>query len=305
MAEFKMTPEQEAVLAGFTCERLSACGDKKVVDEFYRFHCTKGGGLLNTMVRGAWKSDLEGTTNYYIIRDPKGKLVMFFSLRYGVLFEGEMNKTEMLRRVVLGAAGKDANYVNYVNQIGDSQGQETRIYPQSISGGITKISGEVPYIPGRKLDRATREDPNKKVIWVSETHPAIELVEYGVDDDAKEAWAAGPLGSRKLGETMFWRYIVPIMLEAAELVGCEYAYLFAADWDGGLVNYYKTKLHFRLYENLGAVKPTYDVGCRFMYRRLETVTGDCDLEDEDRIGLNDLKLEFFDLFNKPRPKTPK
>ena len=121
--------------------------------------------------------------------------------------------------------------------------------------------------------------------------------------------------NRKMGEVMFWWFIVPKMLEVSKLAGCEYAYLFAADdsAEGFLMNYYETACRFRRLNQLGAVKPLYDMNCWFMGTRLRTISPSMandddyayferidgeDLDEKDYLlGLDYYLEEFFANFN--------
>ena len=110
-----------------------------------------------------------------------------------------------------------------------------------------------------------------------------------------------------MGETLFWRFVLPKMLEINSLVGCEYAYLFAADSsrDNTLVKYYEEVLHFECPTALGGIKPQYDFLCTFMCKRLRRLSANRKMyldpalwEKEDPKALEDYRNEFFENFNK-------
>ena len=68
---------------------------------------------------------------------------------------------------------------------------------------------------------------------------------------------------------MFWCKIVPLILDIAKMVGCEYLYVFAADRSDDLdasklITYYKQSLCFRGLDSEGveALKPGYDENCK-------------------------------------------
>lgn len=88
-----------------------------------------------------------------------------------------------------------------------------------------------------------------------------------------------------LGVVVFWNFIVPRICEVQNVVGCKYAFLFAADLseDGSLINYYQTALHFEAPEDIGTSKPFYDFTCKFM---CQTVN-----------HLLQAQKDFFDNFN--------
>ena len=117
-----------------------------------------------------------------------------------------------------------------------------------------------------------KQEPNPKIIRVSTSRPAIELVEFCANDQYKDCWNRyGFPSHRKMGETLFWHFIVPKMLEVNTLIGCEFVYLFAADSspDRNLINYYEVRLRFEQKDKLGASKPFYDFTCPFLCQNIE------------------------------------
>lgn len=84
---------------------------------------------------------------------------------------------------------------------------------------------------------------------------------------------------------MFWRYITPIIYKIQKHIGCQYAYLFAADTstDGNLINYYDVALKFERPTNVGTNKPSYDLCCEFMCQKVN--------------DLRKNRKEYFDNFN--------
>jgi len=73
-----------------------------------------------------------------------------------------------------------------------------------------------------------------------------------------------------IGFGVFWEIIVPLVIDAAEIVGCKYVYLFAADRTDGqredidrkLVSYYKNHFKFtECKETVKFIKPEYDNYC--------------------------------------------
>lgn len=88
-----------------------------------------------------------------------------------------------------------------------------------------------------------------------------------------------------MGEVIFWRFIVPKFFEVQEIVGCEYAFLFAADLseDRTLINYYNVSLKFAIDVPMGTNKPLYDFTCAFMCQKLSM--------------LKENRKVYFDNFN--------
>lgn len=75
---------------------------------------------------------------------------------------------------------------------------------------------------------------------------------------------------RPMGEVLFWQFVAPLFLKIRTFVGCEYAFLFAADMspDLSLIHYYEQALRFMQDASIGANKPAYDFCCSFMCQPL-------------------------------------
>lgn len=100
----------------------------------------------------------------------------------------------------------------------------------------------------------------------------------------KEKWKSLNI-HHPTGEAMFWKYIAPIIYETQKRIGCQYAYLFAADIseDKVLINYYNVALKFEKNRELGTNKPKYDWCCSFMCQEISK--------------LKKNQCEYFDNFN--------
>lgn len=303
---YPITEEQKAVLNSFTCERLTSRFDNQ--RHTWDFACKRNPHLAHHLTSDAWYEDREGLpTVYYIVRNAQGEIALYFSLKCGVLF--------------------DPNYVrNVMDQFNNNKelmdALENRDTAQWAKDHMEEIRRQYGFIPYGKQHRIrsnywesknTKQsvmgdmetEPNEKMIRVDEAFPAIELVHFCVNDRIRTEWAAHGMG-HPIGEVMFWHFVVPKMLEINQLIGCEYAYLFAADdtTDGTLLNYYETSLHFEQLKNIGAIKPYYDFFCVFMAKRLFQLSDyrkhslDKHLyDDEDPLGLADYREAFFQNFN--------
>ena len=88
-----------------------------------------------------------------------------------------------------------------------------------------------------------------------------------------------------MGEVLFWWFIMPIIESVQKIVGCQYAYLFAADSseDRTLINYYNVSLRFVSQDSIGTSKPRYDYCCEFMLQEISKLVT--------------FKSEFFMHFN--------
>lgn len=307
---YKITPEQEAILAKYTCERLR--DDKYNEDLIQDFFSYRGEGLVNSLQSKGWDSDRNGTIAYYVVKNEKGKIVLFFSLKCGVLYPADyftnlttlQAETETLRNAMAGAEAGDQDCREYLEEEKERLGEAE--YARR-TNNIDYLSVGKNAALGRIYDDIFTTGQND-VIRVDETHAAVELVDFCVNDVTKRTWPLEQMGNKKLGRTMFWHFIIPRIVEINKMVGCEYVYLFAADRaDGRLVRFYRNKLHFIEPVRFRAVKPRYDMECVLMCKHLfsgkRTAAGPADVveEDEDEWGLDSYRVDFFDNFNKPDP----
>lgn len=315
----KITAEQEAILNQFTCERLKE--DPRNYYMAKHFGWQLGPGLAAILQEAGWRRDAKGTTAYYVIKNPEGQAVLYFSLKCGVLVDPSYEETlgaertdkDLLQRALDGANDGDEQSIRYLEKELERLGEEAfndkvrNLNRPALSTGGKMNLQNIEILDGIRMDKD--KDPNKKLVYVDRTHSAVEMVEFCNNNDTKDCWEQYDMCDKRLGETLFWKFIVAKMLELSDLVGCEYAYLFAADqnMDGSLMTHYRN-MHFKKYARLGTVKPEYDNFCYFMCRRLLTIDpemqGPEDVVEEPRdlLGLDYFREEFFNHFNEPRKK---
>lgn len=305
-SKYRITPAQEAVLDRFTCQRLT--DDRKNNLLVWEFHSRRGRGLADKLKFDAWQEDTEGIpAAYYVIKAPSGRIAMFFSLKCGTLcdpgYVAQVMESYHRNEELITALKEMHSYddaLDYIEEIRSTTTFPVEWSPDDIFEEVRDI-----YQTKRKLKKEKKSEPSDKILRVDVAFPAIELVHFCVNDLVRDEWKALGLG-RGLGETMFWKFVLPKMLEINRLVGSEYAYLFAADTSRSetLINYYETALHFERPTNIGGIKPTYDFLCTFMCKRLFKLSPFrrmyldpklCD--DEDTLGLVDYQKDFFENFN--------
>lgn len=216
--------------------------------------------------------DASGVTAYYVVKTLNGDLLLYFSLKCGELFENlDLHKMEL--------AVQTQNALKIVIQEEDPKSKEYSEAQQFIKENIEEIKSILPTIDDflqkkGQYNLELEKEINSKIQRVLHTYPAIELVEFCSNDNTRAVWKSIGLPEyRKLGECIFWYYIVPKLQTAQEIIGCQYVYLFAADssYDENLINYYKSKLKFEQPLTLGANKPQYDFQCTFLCQKLNTL----------------------------------
>ena len=129
-----------------------------------------------------------------------------------------------------------------------------------------------------------QDEENEQIIRVGHTYPGIEIVHFCSNDTMKERWKSFDI-NHPMGKYCFGNTLRQLYYEIQEHIGCQYAYLFAADAseDGNLINYYNVALKFEQPANLGTNKPGYDLCCVFMCQEVKE--------------LRKNRQEYFDNFN--------
>lgn len=262
----KIKKRQKKVLDRFKCERLSAREENR--DLIRSFYTVRPNTLTKYLLGPAWEEDKSGQSAVYIIKSPKKKVAMYFSLKCGGLFrpldeEAIKDKVQKKERLFRAAATPDdwEQAKEILKDVSDEK--ELKEFIKDL------IEAKQLYADLLE-DRA--KDENDWINRVHKTFPAVELAQFCVNDEVREEWAA--LGfTQPLGTVLFWKFVVPRMCKIQKRVGCQYAYLFAADQseDGRLVNYYDSSLHFKKTDELATTKPSYDFFCEFMCQELEDI----------------------------------
>lgn len=314
---YPITPEQKRFLESFRCERLTA--DPANRDLIRYFRNRKGEGLVMQLQRFAWKEDQQGTTAYYVVKDRGGNIVLFFSLKCGVLFDPNEIKSHMdtyggddfgrkwdailkpeeaaMPELQCIRSQDPEDVLLYLHTDADIESLELL---QKTLGYRRAVEVQRQLIQDLELYKTTKYEkkiePNKNIIRVPESFSAIELVEFCANEKTAKCWDEELMGGRSMGTTMFWHFIVPKMLQINQLIGSEYVFLFAADHSlrpyqqeiGKLIKLYQD-LHFDYAPDLGTAKPFYDFSCQFMCQRLRTVGSE--------LGMDTHLKDFFENFN--------
>ena len=281
----KITPEQEKIIKSLRCVRLTS-------DEAHRgiiqsFNNIRNNGLADSLRAEAWEDDANGSVAYYLIKDKDGNALFFFSLKCGALFN-QLNEEQIRQDAKVGKA------LEQIIKTADKDDPTAMLIMEKIRSGKHISDEELKqYIKGysyrkRRLLEHLLEDKkseaNDNIVRVRSTHSGVEIVHFCKNDNNKDLWKQ--LGVPKsLGNIVFWHFIVPLLGDIKKLVGCKYAFLFAADLsdDGSLINYYRTDLHFEIPDDIGTNKPMYDLKCKFMCQTVNRLLAD--------------RKDFFNHFN--------
>lgn len=266
-----LTQDQKKVLDSLIVERLRDNVDNAALVR--TFNNVQNETLTHVIRNESTQyKDASGVTAYYVVKTQNGDLLLYFSLKCGELFENlDFDKMQL--------AVKTQNALKIVIQEEDPQSIEYTEAKQFIDNNIDEIKSILPSIDDflqkkGQYNLELEKEINSKIQRVLRTYPAIEVVEFCSNDNTRAIWKnLGLPEYRKLGECVFWYYIVPKLQKVQELIGCQYVYLFAADssYDENLINYYKNKLRFEQPLTLGANKPQYDFQCTFLCQELNTL----------------------------------
>lgn len=315
---YSITTEQKEALGKFTCERLTL--KEENLKKMHNFIPCKGGdGLVANLRSSGWGKDLRGSTAYYVIKNEKGEIILFFSLKCGTLFDPfhvnafvnayldtDVYKLWKKFRACAYSTGSTPNDPKRTQPMDPEASKFVALRDTIGEPEWHELIRELKRLDSLMADRRTEH--NQLLVRVEQDYSAIQLVDFCAEKRANERWKEDEYGMmpQLMGETLFWWFIVPKMQEISRLIGTEFVYLFAADSspENTLVKYYE-RLHFRKLSKLGTVKPFYDLNCAFMGKRLNTLHEYLprmkDLSvDPDIQGLDYYREEFFKNFNQNR-----
>lgn len=273
----EMTEKQRAYLDTLVCQRLTR--DPANRQHIRSFRCARNPGLAAQLRYYAWDQDTSGSTTYYIIKDSSERILLYFSLKCGALFD-PIDREELLAKIqryrelmeLIRTRNSPVSRQKYMAQLQ----QLEREFNMPIYKLEAHLRGEVENKTQkvRYLDEDIAQELNPHISRVHRTYPAVELVHFVANDQAKTAWRKSGI-RRSMGEVLFWRFICPIITGIRDSLGCQYAYLFAADSspDRNLINYYEVRLNFHQTDALGTSKPVYDFTCPFLCQYIQ------DMED--------------------------
>jgi hypothetical protein len=253
----KITNGQKAYLDSLVCQRISEDYRNRIaVDKFSNYRNPNIPHALKT----GWGEDKNNKVAYYIVKDPQDEEpLLFCSLKCGEI--GVPFKHERLREIL-----ENSKYL-----LDAAMGMDAPDWAKEVVEKM-KVNGKVPDEEKSKLYRRYLRNKAKwelytdeirlegeNIIRTKKTFAGVELVHFCIHAPAKYKWAKMGLNARSMGKTLFWQFVVPVIYEVRNLVGCEYVYLFAADRQkyGSLTNYYR-ELGFEIRDDLTVSKPEYD-----------------------------------------------
>jgi len=264
----KITSEQSAILDTLVCERLSSQEENiRLVEDFVN---TRNESLEHTIKDDAYEEDTNGNIAYYLIKDYCGRILFYFSIKCGMLYD-KVHKSETIRKL-----NQLCKILLDLKNSPTTTAEEKRIINLILESlrsrkGLKKSELQKINHNNQILDELKNETETN-LSHVGRTFAGIEIVHFCANEKYKNIWNDFNF-KQKMGTVVFWHFIVPKILELKEIVGCEYLFLFAADLtpDETLVNYYKANLNFTDSFKHGTAIPLYDYGCKFLYQELKDI----------------------------------
>ena len=275
-----ITESQLGLLRSLKCERLSSKPENfSLIDDFYN---TRNNSLVDTLQGDAYDDDENNRIAYYIVKTVDDKILFFFSLKCGLLYD-EFIEGDRLKEI------KSFYDTILCMSLDEAQPVENKKAIASILESVRSKKGIKKEDVARVLHLSVDSDEFSKIFSknlknVGRTFPGVELVHFCANDAHREEWDEYDL-PQNMGTTIFWYFIVPKILEMLKIVGCEYVFLFAADLTPyeELIRYYSDQLKFEKVDEHCVAIPMYDFTCQFMSQKT------CELEGK--------RKQFFEEFN--------
>ena len=279
-----MADVQADLLGAFSCDRLSR--DRANLHLIKGFKCHDNDTLTDYIRNRAWDDDSRNRRAVYLIKKD-GVPVFFFSLQCGSMYEPY--KEEELERSFANFKELEP-YVQEIRDLTNGDDIANHIF-QLLDAGIlpkdkfkTLMENYHNSVLARNIMQDEKEDPANKLKRVYKNIPVVELVHFCANEKAKNfAWDANAI-HRKLGETVFFKFISPIVEEVSQKVGCTHLFLFASDdtQEEHLIRYYIGQMNFKRDDKLIPKKTDFSLFCTALCQKTA--------------GMEKRRLEFFEDF---------
>lgn len=272
----QITKEQKDLLEKFTCERLTKHEENK---ELIKDFDSELGKPLVTYLKGpAWEEDKQGVSAVYLVKAPNGLPCMYFAMKCGAVYQplnedsvrDEWTRAKSFMQEITERLGDKPTREQLIEVL-EGIRQERNVSAQEIIDQLKQV-GEAKSNLGRVLEYLETDklrEGNRPIQRVSSIFPGVEITHFCTNDNNKNFWKSYGI-RHSMGAVLFWDKIAPKFVEIQNVVGCQFAFLFAADGtvDGNLTNYYGVSLKFSKPSDYGTSKPFYDFCCDFMSQEI-------------------------------------
>lgn len=260
----RISDKQRMRIDSLYCERLSSNDvNFRLVDDFFNSRNTS---ISDTLQNEAYEEDESGKVAYYLVKNGEGKILFYFSLKCGMLYDSFIDDRSLKLLNRLMSYLDDISLKEHLSEeeilIVDRLREKLRSHK-----GLTKKDIERIPKKGSTIIEDLEKEIGENVTHVGSTFSGIELVHFCANENTRSYWDEDKEG-QKLGVVVFWEFVVREVFEAMKHVGCQYLFLFAADKtdDEELVSYYRNSLFFKEAAEVATAKPIYDLTCKFMYQ---------------------------------------
>lgn len=246
--------------AKFYVEQLTCDRNNKQLLNSFCADDEYGGSLECYLKEKAWIEDDERYTKIYLVKDSKGIIVAYFSLKCGLLYEPYAY--DILEK-------DEKDYLGLIRDAivdGDWDLVESYKSPDVSPYDYVKTERLVKYAKMQCEMQQELSNVKEKAFNVQVCYPAIELSHF-----CRVGKPPKVIYDIPFGVGLFWEHIAPLVIDISDKVGCRYLYLFAADLTDNsnnmgnvnrkLLDYYRINLKFQFDDTLYFIKPEYDRGC--------------------------------------------
>lgn len=275
----KITAEQQRIINGLSCERLSSNQENmSLVEDFFN---RRNDSIAQILRDEAFAEDEANSIAYYVVKDACGNILFYFSLKCGLLYDEfiEGERLKMLKTFYEFVASRQKS-----EDLSDDERKELEQILEllrSKKGVKREQVADVLHQSSESLDIDKLFPQGQHN--VGKTYSGVELMHFCANDQFHDEWQLKDV--KPLGAVVFWQFVVPRVIDLMKIVGCEYLFLFAADItdDEYLVNYYREFLGFTDKIDHQVAMPLYDLTCKFMYQKT--------------FDLAEKRQKFFENFN--------
>ncbi len=258
----KISVEQENWISSLKCCRLKDYEDAG--NKLLEFENERNQYIVDEFFNRGKDRDDRCEEAYYVIIDSENNVLFFFSIKCGLL--EDMVWTAEFREMV--SAYNEAKLTPDIKSRVLEYQLENSFSNKELKENLMALYERLRVI--KKIERSG-DEPNVKISKntriVQETYPAIE-VSCLCKNQNLSVFSPENFNKHRLGEIVFWRFIVDKIKEIRLMIGAKFIYLFAADDNKEqetLVAYYTNKLGFKEDSQIMVSQPRYNAGCRFLY----------------------------------------
>ena len=235
-----MTIEEQKKYLFERFELESLCFSERNRVDIEQFEqATSGSKIAEYLKNEAWEDDKARNTKVYLVRDKITKeIAYYFAINCGILYseieeiQFTEEEKEPFERYI-----KALQMTKRKNLTSSQQDEANNRYAEAMNDLYIAVGDpdRASYLFSRAEDKALIKEEERELFSdteekehtmnVQDTFPAIDIKFLC----RNKKYNPGIKLDFRIGVYVFWEIIVPHLLKIAEIVGCKYIYLFAAD----------------------------------------------------------------------------